>query len=55
MIYENFLLILVSWKLKVAKFWKIIFMTIFLGHFSVLSPYLEAKLANIMESDGYLE
>jgi hypothetical protein len=46
----KFLSILVSWKLKVAKFWKTIF-----GHFSVLSPYLEAKLANIVEIGGYLE
>jgi hypothetical protein len=30
-------------------------MTTVFGHFSVLSPYLEAKLANIMEIGGYLE
>jgi hypothetical protein len=30
-------------------------MTIFFGHHNVLSPYPKAKLANIMEIEGYLE
>ncbi len=37
-------------KILENNFYDIVF-----GHFNVLSPYLEAKLANIMEIGNYLE